>query len=43
MTRTGKIARLTEEIRGEVNQRLLDGQKASAILPWLNAYPALRG
>ena len=42
MTRTGKIARLTEEIRTELNQRLLDGQKASAILPWLNALPEVR-
>jgi hypothetical protein len=32
----GKIARLPNEIRELLNQRLLDGQPASVILPWLN-------
>jgi hypothetical protein len=32
----GKIARLPGDIRDQLNQRLLDGQSASAILPWLN-------
>ena len=32
----GKIARLPDDVREQLNQRLLDGQSASAILPWLN-------
>jgi hypothetical protein len=32
----GKIARLPDGIREQLNQRLLDGQPASLILPWLN-------
>jgi len=34
--RTGKIARLPNDLREQVNQRLFDGQPASVILPWLN-------
>jgi len=37
--RVGKIARLPAKIREELNQRLLDGQSAGRILPWLNALP----
>jgi hypothetical protein len=37
--RVGKIARLPVRIREELNQRLLDGQSAGKILPWLNALP----
>lgn len=33
----GKIARLPDDIREQLNQRLLDGQSASVILPWLNS------
>jgi hypothetical protein len=33
----GKIARLPDDIREQLNQRLLDGQSASTILPWLNS------
>ncbi len=36
MTPTGKIARLPETIRHQLNRRLADGQPAQAILPWLN-------
>ncbi len=36
MARTGKIARLPLAIREEINRRLLEGQAASKILPWLN-------
>lgn len=35
-TRTGKIARLPVELREEINRRLLNGEPASKILPWLN-------
>lgn len=38
-SRKGKIARLPAAIREELNRRLLDGQPASTILPWLNALP----
>lgn len=37
--RTGKIARLPHAIREEVNRRLLDGEPASKILPWLHSLP----
>lgn len=42
VSRKGKIARLPESIRNEINQRLLDGQAGSEILPWLNALPAVQ-
>ena len=32
----GKIARLPGDVREQLNQRILDGQSASTILPWLN-------
>lgn len=38
-TRKGKIARLPHALREEVCLRLLDGQGAGTILPWLNARP----
>ncbi len=41
-TRTGKIARLPEAIRTELNQRLRDGQPGSQILPWLNELPEVQ-
>ena len=37
--RTGKIARLPLAIREELNRRLLDGQPASKLLPWLHSLP----
>ncbi len=37
--RNGKIARLPESIRAELNQRLRDGQSSNLILPWLNSLP----
>ncbi len=39
MARQGKIARLPNHLRREVNQRLLDGQTAPVILAWLNDQP----
>ena len=42
MTRIGKIARLPNSIREELNQRLLDGHTAKTILPWLNDLPEVR-
>ncbi len=42
MARTGKIARLPQAIRLQLNQRLRDGQLGPQILPWLNALPEVR-
>jgi hypothetical protein len=41
-SRTGKIACLPEEIRDEVNYRLIDGIKGPELLPWLNSQPEVR-
>ena len=40
--RNGKIARLPEPVRRELNQRLKNGEIARIILPWLNALPEVR-
>ncbi len=37
--RKGKIARLPHALREAVNQRLLDGEKSSTLLAWLNSQP----
>jgi hypothetical protein len=37
MTRHGKIARLPQQIREQINRRLLDGQKGRDIIAWLNS------
>jgi len=39
--RQGKIARLPEAIRAELNQRILDNQPGRVILKWLNELPDL--
>jgi hypothetical protein len=39
MARTGKIARLPQAVRDEINRRLADGQKATPILHWINSQP----
>lgn len=39
MARTGKIARLPHALREQVNQRLLNNEKSTPILEWLNAQP----
>jgi hypothetical protein len=41
-TRTGKIARLPDAIRQEINQRLRDGATANSILEWLNPLPEVK-
>lgn len=38
----GKIARLPDDVRGQLNQRLFDGQSGSEILPWLNDLPTVK-
>jgi hypothetical protein len=40
--RNGKIARLPQALRDQLNQRLADGQPGPALLDWLNALPETR-
>lgn len=42
MARQGKIARLPEPIRAELNQRLRNGEMGPQILPWLNSVPEVQ-
>jgi hypothetical protein len=42
MSRVGKIARLPEEIREELNRRLANGEPGRAVLPWLEGLPAVK-
>jgi hypothetical protein len=39
MTSTGKIARLPQEIRDELNRRLHDGERGRRLVDWLNRLP----
>lgn len=39
MARQGKFARLPHALREQVNHRLLNGESAGTLLPWLNAQP----
>jgi hypothetical protein len=41
-TLVGKIARLPEDLREQLNHRLLDNHPASDILPWLNDLPGVK-
>ncbi len=40
--RTGKIARLPQHIREQLNHRLDDGETAATLLQWLNALPQVQ-
>jgi hypothetical protein len=42
MTRRGKIARLPQAIREELNQRLENGEQGGRLLEWLNALPEVK-
>ena len=42
LSRRGKIARLPLATRELINERLLNGQSARQILPWLNALPGVK-
>ena len=42
MARNGKIARLSRDIREELNRRLQDAEPGGSLLPWLNALPAVQ-
>jgi hypothetical protein len=39
MARQGKIARLPSAVRAALNARILEGQHAGKILPWINGLP----
>jgi hypothetical protein len=39
MTRKGKIARLSREVRDELNRRLQDGEPGVRLVAWLNGLP----
>jgi len=41
-TRTGKIARLPQPVREELNQRLANGEVGQHLLKWLNTLPEVR-
>ena len=41
-TRIGKIARLPQAVREQLNQRLQDGEQGQRLLAWLNALPAVQ-
>jgi hypothetical protein len=43
MARIGKIARLPENIREELNKRIRGGQLGPQLLPWLNGLAEVRG
>ena len=42
MTRNGKIARLPDAIREQLNQRLLDGKQGKDLVEWLNGLPEVQ-
>jgi hypothetical protein len=42
MSGVGKIARLPEQIREELNRRLAYGQPGSAVLPWPEGLPVVK-
>jgi hypothetical protein len=42
MTRNGKIARLPNAIREQLNQRLFDGEEGKNLVEWLNSLPKVQ-
>jgi hypothetical protein len=42
MTRNGKIARLPQALRDELNQGLQDGRKGVELVQWLNGLPEVQ-
>ena len=42
MARNGKIARMSLDIRNELNRRLQDGESGITLLKWLNRLPAVQ-
>ena len=43
MARSGKIAQLTFKVREELNERLLNNENSTTILPWVNRLMNLEG
>jgi hypothetical protein len=41
-TRTGKIARLPDSIREELNQRLQNNERGKSLIKWLNSLPEVQ-
>ena len=42
LTRNGKIARLPDEVREELNRRLLNGERGNKLVMWLNSRPEVQ-
>ena len=42
LTRNGKIARLPDGLREELNRRLLNGERGTKLVSWLNSRPEVR-
>jgi hypothetical protein len=42
LTRNGKIARLPDDVRDELNRRLLNGVRGNKLVVWLNALPEVQ-
>ena len=42
LTRNGKIARLPDEVRDELNRRLLNGERGNKLVMWLNSLPEVQ-
>src|SRR5579862_3440780 len=42
MTRNGKIARLPQAVREELNRRLEDGEQGIRLVEWLNGLPEVK-
>ena len=42
MCRNGKIARLSDDVRNDLNERLADGEEGEGLLQWLNALPEVQ-
>lgn len=42
MTRNGKIARLSKDVREELNERLDDGEEGKKLVKWLNSLPEVQ-
>jgi hypothetical protein len=42
LTRNGKIARLPDDLREELNRRLLNGERGNKLVVWLNSQPEVQ-
>jgi hypothetical protein len=39
----GRVSRLPESLRSDINQKLILGESHPSVLDWLNQHPALQG